>query len=553
MEASGLLDAAQRLLGAALQLVIPGGDVHPPLAADETSAGAAARLSSAGAGLLGAMNGQAASLLSLAEHIAGLAGGFTSAEDQNAARTARLALSGAGITTFNPLAPLPALPPDVRPAMPPPVIADGEAVATQLAAGSASAGAGYIATWRARAAASTRAAETVRGVLGELPELWSSPVGTQAAGERLQSSAQALSTLAERAEGLAQQASTHAGHYQTTSAVVPSPAEFADTRQQLELAQQANVAARGAHTPVVSALRTKLGELQQQALKARGEYHAAAEAGTAEAPTAAADADRPGDPAARDADRPRDSATGGPEPSGQLSSQLVGMLPQLLGAVGGMAGGAVGMVGQLPQSLMQTGQGLAQAMTGMAGGLGGSKLPGLDAKRVGTSPAAGTGGGAGKGGGGGGSGRGVGGGGGGPVNLPPVTPSTAGSPPPAMTTPMGATGPVAGAGADPASGARTASTPMGGMMHPGLLNQGQQGAPDGQNRAAADRKLVVPAKPHTESVTGRVTPDRIATTAASRPARDDVPADSPADAAAQEGARPAVRRITLPPRREEGP
>jgi hypothetical protein len=76
--------------------------------------------------------------------------------------------------------------------------------------------------------------------------------------------------------------------------------------------------------------------------------------------------------------------------------------------------------------------------------------------------------------------------------------------------------------------------PMGGMMAPG-------GGSTGDDRRARAKKLVLPQKPHTESVTGKVSEDRIAVSAtAKRPSEPAPPDDDP------QNPRPIIRRITTP-------
>jgi hypothetical protein len=88
--------------------------------------------------------------------------------------------------------------------------------------------------------------------------------------------------------------------------------------------------------------------------------------------------------------------------------------------------------------------------------------------------------------------------------------------------------------------------PMG--MPMGGLAGGAHGG-GGQQPPQRPKKVVVPPEPHTESVTGRVTADRLAVSATApageepEPPRDDSPPQSPG---------PVVRRITMRPR-DEGP
>jgi hypothetical protein len=85
-------------------------------------------------------------------------------------------------------------------------------------------------------------------------------------------------------------------------------------------------------------------------------------------------------------------------------------------------------------------------------------------------------------------------------------------------------------------GAMPMGMPMGGMMGHG------QGAGDGADKVPADKKVVTPPQPHTETVTGRV-PDR--TAAAAEAARTRAESDSDSDDPPPRG--PVMRRITLAP------
>ena len=77
--------------------------------------------------------------------------------------------------------------------------------------------------------------------------------------------------------------------------------------------------------------------------------------------------------------------------------------------------------------------------------------------------------------------------------------------------------------------------PLGGM--PG----GAAGAGGGQDRPVPPKKVVVPPTPHTESVTGRVSIDRLAMSVTAPEPRDPQP---PSDDQPPQGPRPIIRRIT---------
>jgi hypothetical protein len=86
--------------------------------------------------------------------------------------------------------------------------------------------------------------------------------------------------------------------------------------------------------------------------------------------------------------------------------------------------------------------------------------------------------------------------------------------------------------------------PMGmpmGAMTPGA------GSGAGQQRAQRAKQLVVPRTPHTESVTGKVSEDRIARSS-SAPGPPEPPGDEPPSAS---GPQPVVRRITMTPPQDD--
>ena len=73
VDAPDLVAAAQRLRSAAEQLATSGPTVHPPLAADETSAAAAGRLTATAVGLAAAADARAAALNATADRLGILA------------------------------------------------------------------------------------------------------------------------------------------------------------------------------------------------------------------------------------------------------------------------------------------------------------------------------------------------------------------------------------------------------------------------------------------------------------------------------------------------
>lgn len=466
VEPPGLVAAAERLDAAAAQLARPGVPVHPPLATDQTSVAAAARLSAAAGELQSAAVTQAAALVATADQLRATAARFIEQETVNAATVRTLTSASQPVESPHPLAPVPPVLADARPPLPPPLGADGEMVARQLWAGSASAGTDFTQSWRWRAAEAAAAHDVVRDVAATLPERWDSPLGTAAAASRLLHQADAIDAVAARAEALADQADGHARGYRDAVTNTPKPSEFDAVQVQLDQALEANARFPGRYTPLVSSLIAKQGELRQQALNTQSQYHEQSETGT--------------DPGQA------------PQP---------GMVPGLLGAVGGMAGGVLAAAMQVPQALMQSGQQLVQAAAQGLSGLSTStsEAGGIASATTGfgthpdtagvstvptdsgaTTPA-------------------------GATDTTPVSPSTSSAPPLTTSLPLGGVS----LGTVPAAG--PAAMPMGmplGMMAP---------APAAGQHIGADKKIVVPVVPHTESVTGKTAPERLATSPDSVP------------------------------------
>jgi len=197
------------------------------------------------------------------------------------------------------------------------------------------------------------------------------------------------------------------------------------------------------------------------------------------------------------------------------------MLPTALQAVGGVAGGAVSMLTKAPEALAQAATQAAQAAVQQLSGEHGNSAddPGTGLAGTDTAPGA----------------------------LAPgggeTTPASAGpdSPTPAVMPSIGPA-PVAptmpaGALPDPVQG----SPGPGGVMPMGAMAPGA-GSAAAQPRAQRAKHLVVPRTPHTETVTGKVSEDRIARTASLPGPPDSPDEDRPPSAS---GPLPVVRRITM--------
>lgn len=584
VDPSGLAGAAQRI-AAAIAAMTAGEPVHPPLAPDDTSTGASIRLTAAATTLAGVVIEQASALATTAAQLSAVAAGFAEQEALNADSVSALGTSGqAGVSGW--AGPTPMAPPDVRPPLGPTVALPGEMIAALLTAGSPSAGGAFIADWTRVADAVENAAHVLEAAAAQLPELWNSEVATPVVRGHLLAFAEALDISATRARGLADHARAHAEQYSQAAADVPKPAEFEAINDQLRQASAANV--NGRYTAVLASLMARKAELERRALQAYSAYRSDTEATTADgttpadqlsdlrgrvpagggrrpgemplgfggqsepapavaaassappgaspsggpatdglppgvAPAAAASASASGAASAPGGNAaPGDPAGAGiggaasPEKAGELASMLPQMIPTVLGAAGGLVGGALSAIEKVPESLVQAGSQAAQAATQGLSGLVNPHMntadvaSGLDAP--GADPTSGT-----------GTGD-VGGGGGadttpaaGAASPPQVMPSTG----PAAhipTTPTGALPPpVDPTGATP-GGMMPMGMPMGAMMPRGA--SGGQGT----DRPAKPKSLVVPPTPHAESVTGKVTPDRIAKSAAA-PSPDVDPSD----------------------------
>jgi len=448
VQAYGLFAAAERLRAAAARLVTGGQSVHPPLAMDQTSVAAATRLTAAAVLLQSVTNSQAAELISTADHLAAMAVLFTEQETRNAAVVETLVSATQSAGSPRPLDPLSPVPTGLPLPLPVHTGADAEAVARQLYAGNASAGTYFVQNWRSRSAAAAGVCEVVRATLPEVADAWNSPAGNAAATLRLMAHTYQVAMLADRAAALADRAASHAGHYRAAVAGTPAPAAYEAVRGQLRHAVEANARVPGRFTPLVSALIARQGGLRQQGFNAQTQYH-------------------------------EDTETD---------------WRQLLSAFGAAAGGAVAAAFQLPAVLMQTGQQLAQSAVQGMSGLAASPASGIDSAttesesavgrfgftaddRPGVGPTSPS----------------------GAMDSAPVSPTSSAAP---STTPVAHSS--SSRSTAPAGG--FAGVPMGLPM--GML--GQPLTTDAAKQVAADKKLVVPALPHGESVTGRGSPGRLA-------------------------------------------
>jgi hypothetical protein len=355
--------------------------------------------------------------------------------------------------------------------------------------------------------------------------------------------ANGLDSSGARARALVQQANQHSEQTVQARTDIPSPKVFDAVNNQLRVVAQANAQSGGAYAIPVAQLNAQKTALEKQAAQGYAAYHAATDVTTAgdvnsaQDVTGGAAAGSPGsDPssgaAGQDSGLPDTHAASGalsPEKAGELAA----MIPAVLGAAGGLVGGALSTIGKVPEALMQAGTQAAGAATQSLSGLMTPRLNDRTAVAGGIGPLNDTSNRDGPGGAGSGGGDTTRAAGGPAGTPPPVLPSTGRAPtPPAM--PSGALPePVQPSAAG--SGMMPMGMPLGGM--PG----GAAGAGGGQDRPVPPKKVVVPPTPHTESVTGRVSIDRLAMSVTAPEPRDPQP---PSDDQPPQGPRPIIRRIT---------
>jgi hypothetical protein len=541
VDPTGLALAAQGIADALAELM--GGDpAHPPLGADPASAGAAARLSTAGASLVAAIGEQALGLAATAAQLVNVSTTFEVQDLYNKSGLEKLGIPDmVSVTGWAP--PSPPMPPDIRPPLVPPPPVPGEALATAVHSGDPNAGDAFISAWTQLVSALQGAADTVRTVGEQLPETWDSPVSTDAVRDHLYRYADALDTSASRAQMLAWQASRHGEQNVQARSDIPSPEQFAEVRQQIQTVSAANIASGGKYAAQLGQLLGEKTALDAKATQGYGAFHSETESTTAgDGEGVAGPGGAPGSPAAGDGTDPARPGTGAgdqqvsPEKAGQLASMLPQLIPTMLGAAGGLVGGAVQMVGKVPETLMEAGSQLAGTASQSLGGL---MNPGLGEQENASRPLD--------------SGSGVGGAGGGAaggtmpagggLGSPAVTPTT-GPPPQLPSMPSGGLPQPVSPGAG-SSGMMPMGMPVGGLA--GAGQGGGAGGHGGQEPTQRAKKVVVPPEPHTESVTGRVNSDRIAMSSAGRDgAEPEPPDDGPSPSP-----RPVVRRITMASRDDE--
>ena len=533
VDAAGLVAAAQRV-AATLEGLAGGEALHPALAADQVSGGAAGRLSTAGAQLAATLGALSAGLVASAEQLTGVALGFVATDEHNAARITTLADSpnGPGYRGWAP--PAPPLPQDVRAPLPPPVAASPEAISAAVHSGDQGAGEAFIGSWSQVADAAADAAAVIRSAINHLPDALDGPVSAPAVSDHLRRYANRFDACGSRAQLLARQATEHAAQQGQARQDIPHPQQLQRAQHRVQTIALANTESRGAYAVPLAQATADLTTLNDQAVQGFTGYHLVTDATTAgevnEPNTGASDADHGGaGNTATDDGRP--GVPTGDDPPPETAGQVTGLLPELvpavLGSTGGLLGGLVGAAAKAPRSLMQAGteglSGLTSPRSGDAPPNSGepASKPDLDSGEPDDLP---------NGDGFGDSGQTVPAAGGFTTPTLPVAPLT-GAESSSPKLPTGAS-PAPAAGAP---GMMPMGMPMGGM--------GGRGRGAGKEGPQRTKRVVVPPIPHTEEVTGKVSARRLAVSATAPNNPDSAPGEeSPASPPA-----PSVRRIVSRP------
>lgn len=566
VDPAGIAAAAARLTEALAG--VTGDAVHPPLGADPASTGAAQRLSTAATALAESLTAQVAGLVATAETLGLTAAGFAATDAANAVTISRLGGGGHGSTATGSAPPAPPLPPDVRAPLPPPP-PSGQAISVAVHAGNSSAGDGFSSSWSRVATAAGDAAETVRSVVGRLPEVLDTAQVTPAVTAHLTGYADSFAAAGDRAGALARQAAAHAGLRTLAGQQIPTPTEISDATTRWQQTAMANIRSRGALAVQTAQAEADLRALESRAVTSYASYHTDTDAATGgddptaedgRGPTRTPRQGRPdgaADPAAAGGDPHAGPGATGPGPGGmgpgsgvpsgetapgagspENMGQMASMLPQMIPTVLGAAGGLLGGLTKVPETLMQGGMQAVQGLTGMMAQKS-ETTPGLGDPSLGDPAAGDPGLGGGAGGGGGGE---VTPASGGPPTLPGTTTPSTGPPPTPPSIPAGGALPPPVA---PGGGTGGGGMPMG--MPMGAMGGGAGGA-GAKGEEPRQKKVVTPPLPHSEAVTGKVNADRMAVSATRPVEQQDSFDDDPFDDDPGGPRTRVVRRITMPRR-----
>ncbi|WP_428338861.1 PPE domain-containing protein [Mycobacterium sp.] len=535
VDAAGLVAAAHRV-ASAVNAVTGGDAVHPPLAADQVSGGAAGRLSGAGAQLAGALGALSAALVASAEQLSGAAMGFAITDELNASGIANLVAVEHGPSYRGWAPPAPPVPPDVRAPLPPPLGASPEAIAVAVHSGNPSAGEAFIGSWSQVSDAAHHAAAVIRSAINHLPDQLDGPVSAPAVTGHLRQFADRLDECGSRAHVLAQQASEHAAQHGQARQDIPHPQQLRGAQERVKTIALANIESHGAYAGPLAQATADLTALNEQAVHGFSGYHAATDVTTTgelrEPGTGASDANQGGSgDIATDTGQPgvpTGAAPPSPEAAGQAAGVLPQLMPTLLESAGGALGGLIGATERAPQSLMRAG---TQALSGLKPPKSDSSPdrgePASDPDRDGETPDD--------------IGDGLSGGGG--QTIPAAGGFSAPTMPVGLSTAGDSTSPrlPASSAPPPAPVAGPAMMPMG-MPTSGMGGRGDERSKEQPGRT---KRVVAEPVPHTEEVTGKAVPRRLAVsaTAPAESDRDEETTGAPPP--------PGVRRIVSGPSGEK--
>ncbi|MCH9729731.1 MAG: hypothetical protein K0U84_08675 [Actinomycetia bacterium] len=551
--------------------------VHAPLATDEVSTSAAARLSEHGAVLSSRASDGAAVLEAAARAVLAISAHMAQIDTANAAALAlgpqTSAPSGGLGTSAAAKINAVAAPTPITPMAP----RLGEVTAALIEAGSSSTGATFQNSCRAYGSAFEAGAVAARSAQGALADAI-----TGRTGPRLSTALAKFATwadqMASHAETVAQHAQDHGGRLERTQHETPKTQQFADTRQSLNRAQELNMRTGGMASGLVVQYANRLQQLDSTATAAGVSYHLTELPqappppppvtdivdGDSAAPSSE-DSAQPAEGEPGQTDNPADGATDGAQqpgetpdpdaepsvlgshaepltdplateaagasPAGDPMQQMAPMAAMLPSALAGALGGAMGAATSVPQQVMGAAQ---QVMQGAAAAMEDPDL-GLDIDPLSSGLSDFGGGGLGNGGGGGGAAvepAGV------DTSLPPGGGAlAAASAPPAGPPVPTSSAAVSGPKAAP-TGAGMGGMPM--MMPPMM---GGMGAGAGANASRPtqppDKTVVVPSIPNEEPVKGEVERRQVASVDEPTPAKPE--AGEPASG------RPRRRVVVAPP------
>ncbi|BBZ31356.1 hypothetical protein MMAD_56510 (plasmid) [Mycolicibacterium madagascariense] len=550
--------------------------VHAPLAPDEVSTSAAARLSEHGTVLSSRARDGAAVLAAAAQAVAAVS---TYSAETDAANAASMAVgAGPAAAVGGPATPAAvktnavAADTPIAPMAPRP----GEVTAGLIEAGSSSTGATFQTACRAYQGAFEACAVATRNAQGAVADAITGRTGPQLAAS-LNRFASWADQMASHSETVAQAARDHGGRFDQTQQETPRTQQFTNTRESMTRAQMlmmqtgglmgADQFARyGQHLQQLDTKATAtgvsyhLGELpqappppppvtdivqdgsndaaggsEQPGERKPGDSDAKQGAGGSSDPTTTGDAggDPLTDPMADPAADPLAGEQAASPMGGDPLQQMLPMAAMVPSMLAGALGGAMGAVTSVPQQLMGAAQ---QVMQGAASSLQQEPDLGLDDSPLDDAGLSDFGGGLGSGGGGGG------GGGMEPAGLDTSLPPGAGALGAASAPSGGGPALPASSGAvNPAGAAAPAGAGVGGMgMMPPMGGMGAGGAAGGDRaKPPPDKKVVLPSIPNGEPVKGEV--ERRQTVSVDNAAASKA---GPGDQAAP--GRPR-RRVTMPP------